>query len=248
MKDLRFMMGMPITVEIIDPSARMDDIDQLFDFLTYVDETFSTYKESSEISRINAGTLSESDWSNDMREVFNACACTTQETQGFFNISRNGHLDPSGYVKGWAIQKAANLLAQRGFTNYYVEAGGDIQVAGKNSDHEPWSIGIRNPFNLTEIIKRLSLSNGGIATSGTSARGQHIYNPHNPDQEITDIVSVTVIGPKIVDADRYATAAFAMGTAGITFITSLPGFEGYQIDARGIATFTAGFNQFVSQI
>ncbi|MGH7193526.1 MAG: FAD:protein FMN transferase, partial [Candidatus Saccharimonadales bacterium] len=83
-------------------------------------------------------------------------------------------------------------------------------------------------------------------TSGTAIRGQHIYDPHRPDKPIEEIVSLTVIGPDIYEADRFATAAFAMGKAGIGFIGSLDGFEGYMIDAAKQATFTDGFEGYVT--
>jgi thiamine biosynthesis lipoprotein len=76
-------------------------------------------------------------------------------------------------------------------------------------------------------------------------RGQHIYNPHQSHTPIRDIVSLTVIGPDIYEADRFATAAFAMGRQGIQFIEHLQGFEGYLIDAQARATFTSGFERYV---
>ncbi|MBU6389574.1 FAD:protein FMN transferase [Patescibacteria group bacterium] len=245
MKETRLLMGMPVTVEIIDRKAKQSDIGRIFDYFTYVDETFSTYKESSEISAINAGRHPRKQWSADMRYVLEQCERCRQETGGYFNISRDGNfLDPSGYVKGWAIQNAAARLAEAGFRNYYVEAGGDLQVRGQNAAGQPWRIGIRNPFNRNEIVKTVNLDNHGLATSGTSIRGQHIYDPYRVDQPILDTVSLTVIGPNIVDADRYATAAFAMGRNGIGFIAKLEGFEGYMIDKDGIATLTPGFKEY----
>jgi thiamine biosynthesis lipoprotein len=86
----------------------------------------------------------------------------------------------------------------------------------------------------------------GIATSGTYVRGQHIYDPRQPGRRIDDIVSLTVIGPDVLEADRFSTAAFAMGKAGIYFIEQLPGFEGCEVDAGGIATQTSGFGAFVT--
>jgi thiamine biosynthesis lipoprotein len=84
-----------------------------------------------------------------------------------------------------------------------------------------------------------------VATSGTYVRGNHIYNAKAYDQRMDEIVSLTVIGPNIYEADRFATAAFAMGKSGISFIEKLPRFESYQIDNKGIATFTSGFEKFV---
>ena len=244
MRETRLLMGMPVTIEVVDGQVSPTDIERVYTYLHHVDETFSTYKETSEISQLNAGKLKPEAWSADMREVLAACERTKQETHGYFDIAHNGTLDPSGYVKGWAIQNAAALLCRQGFRDYYVEAGGDLQVSGHSAAGRPWVIGIRNPFNHEQIVKRVELKNEGMATSGTYIKGQHIYNPLAPGQEMREIVSLTVIGPKVVDADRYATAAFAMGVEGVAFIASLKGFEGYQIDALGTATFTPGFSDY----
>jgi thiamine biosynthesis lipoprotein len=124
-----------------------------------------------------------------------------------------------------------------------VEAGGDIEVSGNNSDGKTWTIGVRNPFNGNEIVKRVTLRNCGIATSGTYERGKHIYNPKT-NAPIDEIVSLTIIGPDVYEADRFATAAFAMGSKGIQFIEHLKNFEGYMIDTQGIATETHGFKNY----
>ena len=86
-----------------------------------------------------------------------------------------------------------------------------------------------------------------MATSGTYERGQHIYNPHLGRTPLRDIVSITVIGPNVYEADRFATAAFAMGNEGINFIEHLNGFEGYSVSSDGIGTETSGFNKFTKK-
>jgi len=236
MRETRFIMGMPVIAE-----STKGPLEDIFEFLRQIDERFSPFKETSEVSRFNAGLLSENDLSADVRYVLAQCERTKQETDGYFDCYHKGKFDPSGYVKGWAIQRAADMLAPYG--SYYMEIAGDLQVGG-TKDGQPWAIGVRNPFNATEIVKRVALSDAGIATSGTAARGQHIYNPH-AEGPINEIVSLSVIAPKIVDADRFATAAFAMGRAGIEFIARQPGLEGYMIESEGIATFTPGFNAYV---
>jgi len=246
MKQLQLLMGMPITVEVVDPGVTEADIEKVFAYFRAVDDTFSTYKEHSEIAKINRGELGEEAYSDDMKTILAVSEQTRQETRGYFDIRHNGILDPSGIVKGWAILQAAHLLKDGGLTNFYIDAGGDIQVAG-NKDGEPWRIGIRNPFNRKEIVKVLVVTDKGVATSGTAIRGQHIYDPHNPDTSLQDVVSLTVIGPNVLEADRFATAAFAMGKRGIFFIQQLPGFEGYMIDASARATFTSGFERYVLQ-
>lgn len=242
-------MGMPISVEIVDLNVDQHDFDELFDFFVYVDEKFSTYKSTSETSKINQGTIKENDYSEDMKEVIRLSNETARATNGFFTtVAKDMSFDPLGLVKGWAIYKASQVLNNRGFKNYYIEAGGDIQTEGKNTDGEFWNVGIRNPFSHDEIIKVVYLSGQGIATSGTYVRGQHITNPYKPNLPITEIVSLTVIGPNIYEADRFATAAFAMGNEGINFIENLEGFEGYMINNEGIATYTNGFEKLTSKI
>jgi len=247
MKQLQLLMGMPIAVEVVDPRVTEGDIEKVFAYFRAVDETFSTYKEHSEISKVNRGELCEDEYYDEMKTILALSDQTKQETQGYFDIYHNGTADPSGIVKGWAILQAAYMLKEAGYTNLYIDAGGDIQVAG-NKGGNPWRIGIRNPFNRKENVKVLAVTEKGIATSGTAIRGQHIDDPHHPDTPLRDIVSLTVIGPNVYEADRFATAAFAMGKRGIYFIEQLPGFEGYMIDASARATFTSGFERYVLHV
>jgi thiamine biosynthesis lipoprotein len=178
-----------------------------------------------------------------MKEILRLAEVTKKETSGYFDIKKNNFIDPSGIVKGWAIHNATKLIQKAGYKNYYVEAGGDIEVAGTNPEGRTWTVGIRNPFNVKEIVKRVVLRDLGIATSGTYERGKHIYNPKT-NKPVTEIVSLTVIGPNVCEADCYATAAFAMGTQGIQFIDRIKGLEGYMIDTKRIATWTRGFGKY----
>jgi thiamine biosynthesis lipoprotein len=233
-------MGMPASVEIV--GANQDAIGAVFKYFDEVDKRFSTYKNDSEISRINRGEILPRDYSPQMQEVFALAAQTEEESHGYFSIKQPGGLiDPSGLVKGWAIRNAARLVEGLGYKNYFLDVGGDIQPCGIDESAAPWTVGIRNPFNKREVIKVLRPEGRGVATSGTYLRGQHIYNPHQPQQGLNDVVSLTVVGPDIYEADRFATAAFAMGKEGITFIEGLAGFEGYSIDSQGLATMTSGF-------
>jgi thiamine biosynthesis lipoprotein len=242
MKQTELIMGMPITIEIIDDDAQRQ-FDDTFAYFRAVDERYSTYKETSEISQINRGLAFES-WSDEMKQVLALCDNTKQATRGYFDIVRNGKRDPSGLVKGWAIANAVERLRQAGTANFYIEAGGDIQVDGHNTTGQPWQVGIRNPFSLDEIVKTLQVRSEGVATSGTYIRGQHIYDPHHPEESLSDVKSLTVIGPNVYEADRYATAAFAMGLLGIEFIAATPGLEGYMIDKDKTATYTNGFERY----
>jgi len=246
MKQTRLIMGMSITLEVLDASVTQDDLDVVFAYFVSVDEVFSTYKDTSEISRLNRGELLPTQYSEDMETILALSAQTQEETDGYFDILHNGIYDPSGIVKGWAIQNAAQLLQAKRLRNFYIDAGGDIQVSGHKNGN-PWRVGIRNPFNRNEYVKVLEVTDQGVATSGTAIRGQHIYDPYHRDTQLLAIASITIIGPNVYDADRFATAAFAMGKKGIHFIEKLAGFEGYMIDIHGIATYTSGFERYVLQ-
>ena len=263
MKQIQIIMGTPVIVEIVDKEGKQELFDEVFDYFRYVDDKFSTYKSTSEITAINDKKLKEparpldlsgaggEEMSNDMKLVFNLSEETKKLTNGYFDIiTPAGKYDTSGLVKGWAIFNASNILKNHGIKNFFVEAGGDIQTSGINESGEPWCVGIQNPFSeKREVIKKVYLhKDEGIATSGNYVRGNHIYNPKDKNDSLADIVSITVIGPNIFEADRYATAAFAMGKKGIFFIEELEGFEGYSIDKDGQAIMTKGFDNYIKII
>jgi len=246
MRSTAMIMGMPITIEVADATSA--PIEAAFSYFRSVDERFSPFKPTSEVSALNSGAVGPGDLSPEMREVLALAETTRWDTRGYFNVRRpDGRIDPSGLVKGWAIRNAARLIAAQGYSDYLVEAGGDLQCAGRNAEEgRPWRFGIRNPFDARQSIKTIEPGDAGIATSGTSIRGQHIYDPHQK-ADLGDIVSITVIASDIYDADRFATAAFAMGRAGIDFIEGTGGLEAYAVDRHGIATMTSGFKDIVAK-
>ncbi len=257
MKETRLVMGMPVTVLITDEGARRTHhvkedveraVEEVFAYFTRVDERFSTYKTTSEITAINEGRIPRESWSPEMEIIFTFAEDTKRATGGYFDITRpDGSYDPSGLVKGWAIWNAAQILLKKGFHDFYVDAGGDIQPHGMNEEGEPWRVGVKNPWNEEGHVQTVLIAQGeGVATSGTYIRGTHIYAPH-AGAPAAAIASLTVSGPHVYEADRFATAAFAMGRHGIQFIESLPGFEGYMIGRDKVATKTAGWDNYVDQ-
>jgi thiamine biosynthesis lipoprotein len=239
-------MGMPICVAVTEAWVRRQDLDAVFAEFSAVDVQFSPFKDDSEISRFNRGEIAQTAFTPKMREIAALSEKTRQETGGYFDIRRpDGTIDPCGIVKGWAIRNAAHQLAGMGFANFCVEAGGDIQCRGVNDEGAEWTVGIRNPFLRDEIVKVLQPRGHGVATSGNYIRGDHIYNPHTGRYGADDIVSLTVIGADVLEADRYATAAFAMGRGGIHFIERMPDLEAYEIDNMGMARMTSGLKKYL---
>lgn len=240
MRQIRLIMDMPITIKVAHHEDRKTkkDLENVFAYFRYVDAEYSPFKQTSQVTKLNRGE----EVSFEMNKILNLAEDLKILTDGYFDIKRpDGRTDPSGIVKGWAIKNAADILRNAGYARFYVDAGGDAEIVGKD-----WKWGIRNPFNKNEIVKVLNLSNCGIATSGTYERGQHIYDPVGKKAEITDIVSMTVIGQNVFEADKFATSAFAMGRPGIEYIESLPNLEGYMIDKDGIATMTSGFEKYAA--
>jgi len=246
MHQTRTIMGMPISLTVLDADVRRQDLEAVFAEFTAVDAQFSPFRADSEISRFNRSEITENMFTLRMREIIALCETTKQETGGYFDIRRpDGTIDPCGMVKGWAIKNAVRQLAEMGYANFCVSAGGDLQCRGFNEEGKDWTVGIQNPFSNAEIVKVLKPKDHGVATSGNYIRGDHIYNPHTGRYGSDNIVSLTVIGPDVLEADRYATGAFAMGRRGIHFIERISGLEGYEIDDCGIARMTSGLRKYL---
>jgi FAD:protein FMN transferase len=199
------VMGMPIVIQIRDDAVDPGTLDRVFDWFRWVDEAFSTYKPASEVSRLARGELALEDASPVVREVLRRCEDLRLETRGYFDARADGHLDPSGLVKGWSVDRAAALLEDAGLRHYAVSAGGDMRLRGG-----PWRVGIQHPRERDRVAAVLEAADLAIATSGAYARGPHIVNPYTR-RPPAGVLSVTVVGPELATADAYATAAFAMG-------------------------------------
>jgi thiamine biosynthesis lipoprotein len=234
------VMGMPIVVDVrddVDASA----LGPLWGWLRWVDATFSTYKPESEISRLDRGDLEPDDADPAVRYVLERCQGLRQETGGYFDMRAGGRLDPSGFVKGWAVDRGVALLEEAGLRNFAVNAGGDIWLAGGALPELEWRVGIEHPERHDCVAAVVEVRDRAVATSGAYARGDHVLDPHT-GRAPADVLSVTVTGPDLGLADAYATAAFAMGPAGPSWTARLRGgYEALTILADGRVLSTPGF-------
>jgi thiamine biosynthesis lipoprotein len=236
------VMGMPIVVDIRDadePAA----FEPLFDWFRFVDRTFSTYIDDSEISRLNRGELSLADAHRDVREVLAHCEELRAVTDGYFDVRAAGddRVDPSGLVKGWSVDRAAAIADELGWRNYAINAGGDIRLRGGALPAPVWRIGIQHPGDRRQVVAVVTGDDLAVATSGAYARGDHVLDPHTrrpPDS----VLSVTVTGRDLATADAYATAAFAMGERGPAWTARLRGYEAMTLLGDGRSLRTPGFN------
>jgi thiamine biosynthesis lipoprotein len=227
-------MGMAVSVDLRDtaPDAEDDAIEDLTHWLTWVDEMFSTYRPSSAISRLDRREVGWDEAPSLVRWVLERSDELRLETDGYFDINGTGHLDPSGFVKGWAIDSASALLVDAGIDNHAINAGGDIRMRGRPQPGRPWRVAVAHPLVADAVCLVLDLGEGGIATSGTAERGAHVIDPHTGRAAI-DLASVTVIGPDLTSADVYATAAVAMGRDAPAWLRGLAGYHSYVVDAGG---------------
>jgi thiamine biosynthesis lipoprotein len=228
------VMGTVATVEIYDPLPDEHTVDAVFAWLHEVDRRFSTFRADSEVCRLDRGELTIDECSPELRQVLDACSRLWRETDGYFDAYATGRLDPSGYVKGWAVQVASARLHDAGAINHFVDAGGDIQTRGRPTPDREWEIGIRHPWQKADVAWVLTGTDLAVATSGTYERGLHVVNPRTgrPAQEL---ISVTVVGRELAAADAYATAAVAMGRAALAWLPTLRGYEAAVILDDGTA-------------
>lgn len=248
------VMGMPFSIDARGPGRLSCALDDAFAVLARADALFSTYRADSEISRLNRGELALEDCSSDVREVLVRCERLREQTQGAFDIAAAGRalpgapvaaVDPSGLVKGWALQRAAGALRAAGVRHHCVNGAGDVSVAGGRPDGRPWRVGIRHPLRADSLCAIVALADGAVATSAAYERGDHVVDPRT-GRPARKLASATVIGPDAGTADAYATALFARGRDGLDWIEAEPGYEAMAMLADGGRPATPGFARFLA--
>ncbi|MFM8752313.1 MAG: FAD:protein FMN transferase [Actinomycetota bacterium] len=183
-----------------------------------IDESFSTYKEGSEVSRLRRGELKLDDASTEMKIVWNKCLELRELTQRAFDPwAVEGGFDPSGFVKGWAAQESLRFFADKGIDHIQINAGGDVVLRGGIDENTPWKIGIRHPDFANEITKTYELFDGAIASSGTYERGSHIIDPRVGVPAVGSRAA-TVVGPDAGIADALATALVVDGRDAVNWM------------------------------
>ncbi len=210
----------------INESKIQSAIDTVQRFFFQVDEIFSTYKDQSEVSRLRRGEMTIDECSADLQELWQLSLLAKELTDGSFDPwCVDGGFDPSGYVKGWAADRAIAILKNAGVEHIQINAAGDLSLAGGVEPGKPWSIGIRHPEEAHTIVKVFDITDGAIATSGTYERGSHIKDPHTGLIAI-GARSATVYGPDGGIADALATALIVAGRDG-AYLFQKPELLGY---------------------
>jgi thiamine biosynthesis lipoprotein len=235
-------MGTVFTIDIRDPGGWQDAVDDVVAWLHRVDRIFSTYRADSDISRMRHGELALGGADPDVGTVLDLCATMQLTTGGAFSALRAGRIDPTGLVKGWAIERASRLLREAGAANHCVNGGGDVQLAGVPAPNREWVVGITDPHDRSALLTTVSGADFAVATSGTAERGEHIVDPAT-GRPATGLVSVTVVGPSLTDADCFATAAFVKGERALAWIETLDGYECLLVTSDATVRTTSGWHK-----
>jgi thiamine biosynthesis lipoprotein len=247
------VMGMAVSIDVRDAVVDRAAVDDVVAWLHHVDDTFSTHRMDTPVSRFGLGELTLADLSDEVLGVFALCEDLHDDTGGAFDAlavpAPNGsRFDPSGVVKGWAVERAAERLEAHGAQNFAINAGGDIALRGRPEPGRPWRVGIRHPRQAKTSAAVLAVQGPlAVATSATYERGAHIVDP-STGAPTADLASVTVVGRDLTYVDAYATAVFVMGERGLAWLHEChPDHEGFIVTHDGRTVATPGFGALVSR-
>src|SRR5579859_5248357 len=214
-------------------------------WLHWVDATFSPYRDDSDVSRFGRGSVPLEQCAPELAEILQACAAISVRSGGYFTTTPGGRFDPSGYVKGWAVERAAAMLTAAGSVEHSVNGGGDIQCVGDRGPGQAWRVGIADPLRPGALALVVTGQDFAVATSGVAERGAHIVNPHT-GQPAAGLASLTMVGARLAATDAYATAAFAMGAAARDWVEDLDGYEAFAVTPGGQVWQTRGFRAYLA--
>lgn len=236
-------MGLPISLALRGRHADDEIGERAWDAalasLREADRVFSTYQADSAISRLGRGEIALDGCPPEVAEVLAIAEQARAESDGAFNVERLDAagrlvLDPSGVVKGWAVDRAMRAFGDLAETDVCLSAGGDMVCRTRMPGSDGWRIGIEDPHAPERIIAVIPVRDGAVATSGLAHRGAHIVDPRTGAVP-TGLASVTVVGDDLTWVDIEATAAFVMGPGAIPWLSSRPDRTGLVVTRDGEA-------------
>ncbi len=246
---VEFVMGMAISIDLRTADGSEAALSAIVEWLHRVDMMFSTYRDESPVSAFGRGELPRAEVADDLAEILDLCDDLYRMTGGSFDAwavpAPNGtRFDPSGVVKGWALERAAVLAESFGVENFCINGGGDVVLRGHPSPGDSWLVGIRHPFDDKSVATVVAAEGRlAVATSASYERGGHIIDP-TTGMPAALLASATVVGPDLALADAFATAAFVMGPAATEWIADQSGYDAYLITNDGHTSWSIGFARY----
>jgi thiamine biosynthesis lipoprotein len=244
------IMGLPVSIHVRgddpdSPEVRRR-VDAVFAGLRHADAVFSPYRDDSQLSRWERGELAAEAADPAFAEVLALCDEARERTGGWFDArglpdprTAAPRFDPSGLVKGWAVERAAGELRPLQRYSWCLNAGGDVLVHAQD-EHPAWRIGVESPDDPSRLLQVLERRSGAVATSGSTHRGAHIVDPYT-GRPATGVRAVTVTGPRLLWADVHATAAAARGARSLPWLETLDDHAALLMSSAGLIQVTAGW-------
>lgn len=218
-------------------------LDDAVAHLHRVDRVFSTYRADSQISRLARGECGLDACDPEVLDVLLRCEEAERRSGGWFSgryAGGTGGVDPTGLVKGWAVECVSRSLAAAGAGAVCVNGGGDVQLLGG-----PWRVGVADPLSPGRLAVVIQAEGElAVATSGPAERGCHVLDPRTGAPPVHAMASVTVVGRSLTDVDAWATAAYAMGARARDWLEGLPDTEAFAVTASGQRWSTTGFGRY----
>jgi thiamine biosynthesis lipoprotein len=231
-------MGTMASVHVHDevaPALIDRAVEATFAELERLEAMFSTFRPTSAVSRVNRGELDLLDAPSEVLDVLDACTWLEHDSGGAFRARRPEPphaLDPAGFVKGWATERAARFLDEAGLRHWYLAVGGDLQARGTQLDGRPWRVAIADPLHPGQVVGALDVVDAAVATSGTAERGRHLWDGRTGERPEA-LASVTVTGPHLAWADAFATTAFVLGLPGLAWVQRHEGYVAVAVTLDG---------------
>lgn len=207
--------------------------------LRWADTVFSLWRSESFMSRLARSEIDLAACPTEVAEVLQIGERAHRESQGAFSIRLPGpqgrRLDPTGVVKGWAIDRAAGALTDLVDTDWALSVGGDLRCRSADA---PWRIGVEDPADPQATIAVVPIHSGAVATSGAAWRGAHVVDGRT-GLPATGLRQVTVLADTALAADVDATSAYALGAGGPAWLTRR-GRTAVVVDENGTARVISG--------
>ncbi len=238
---VRDIMGTAVSIHVLaedpSPAGTGAAVERAFDRLRRADRVFSPFREDSDIRRIARGDLAPADADPDVLEMVDRCLQARRSTAGLFDAWRSGWFDPTGLVKGWAVEEAARrdlapLVEDPRVTAVGIAAGGDMQLLTDPASSWVWNVGIADPFHTGRLIARIPVTSGAVATSGPAERGAHISDPRT-GEPASGVASATVVADSLTTADLWATTAVVAGLEDLAWVRGAGTTSGLLVSSDG---------------
>ncbi len=232
--------------------------------LHHCDALFSTWDPASPVSRFRRGEAALGQMPPEFAEVLRECRAAKEASGGWFDPwAMPGGFDPTGLVKGWAIERALEELRRAGLSGALINGGGDVAVFGSPAGGHRWRVGIRHPWRADALACVIEVGQGpvteerglepaggsgesppragiaAVATSGPYERGAHLIDPAT-GRPASRAASATVTGPGLALADALATGVAVGGDEALPAVAGLDGYAAYLIRPDGSETDTGG--------